>query len=188
MSVFSMLSSVTSSTERFSIRFRSCRRLQKRGGLKNRLARIQATERFVPLTIGYANIYIYYIYIRLCFLTFLRQHALGSALRGFDALRTVRAAFDNGWGIIIDTPSPTDGDAVTASDIAKRTIMNKIDQGEHEHEVERTDTILAGIAVQYVRDRSTMGIIVFTDNKPVGRASRTQSRRTGTRAQSQLTD
>jgi len=27
--------------------------------LKNRLARIQATERFVPLTIGYANIYIY---------------------------------------------------------------------------------------------------------------------------------
>jgi len=35
-----------------------------------------------------------------------------------------------------------------------------------EHEVEKTDTILAGLAIQYVRDRSTSGVIVLTDDKP----------------------
>ena len=35
-----------------------------------------------------------------------------------------------------------------------------------EHEVKKTDTILAGLAIQYVRDRSTSGVIVLTDDKP----------------------
>lgn len=76
----------------------------------------------------------------------------------------VRTALDEGWATIIDAPSPTDGDAVAASDIAKRTIANETDQAEHE--VEKTDAILAGLAIQYIRDRSTVGVIVLTDDKP----------------------
>ncbi|MDB9300316.1 MULTISPECIES: hypothetical protein [Halorubrum] len=76
----------------------------------------------------------------------------------------VRTALDEGWATIIDAPSPTDGDAVAASDIAKRTIANETDQPEHE--VEKTDAILAGLAIQHVRDRSTAGVIVLTDDKP----------------------
>ncbi|ELY63563.1 hypothetical protein [Natrinema versiforme] len=76
----------------------------------------------------------------------------------------VRTALDEGWAEIIDAPSPTDGDAVAASDIAKRTIANET--GQAEHEVEKTDAILAGLAIQYVRDRSPGGIIVLTDDKP----------------------
>jgi len=76
----------------------------------------------------------------------------------------VRTALDEGWATIIDAPSPTDGDAVAASDIAKRTIANETDQPEHE--VEKTDAILAGLAIQYVRDRSSEGVVVLTDDKP----------------------
>ena len=61
-------------------------------------------------------------------------------------------------------PSPTGGDAVAASDIARRTIANETDQAEHE--IEKTDAILAGLAIQYVRDRSTTGVIVLTDDQP----------------------
>jgi len=76
----------------------------------------------------------------------------------------VQAALDEGWAEIIDAPSPTDGDAVAASDIAARTIANET--GKPEHEVEKTDAILAGLAIQYVRDRSTAGVVVLTDDKP----------------------
>jgi len=76
----------------------------------------------------------------------------------------VRTALDEGWATIIDAPSPTDGDAVAASDIAKRTIANETDQAEHE--VEKTDAVLAGLAIQYVRDRETAGVVVLTDDKP----------------------
>lgn len=76
----------------------------------------------------------------------------------------VRTALDEGWAEIIDAPSPTDGDAVAASDIATRTIANET--GKPEHEVEKTDAILAGLAIQYVRDCSTECVIVLTDDKP----------------------
>jgi hypothetical protein len=76
----------------------------------------------------------------------------------------VRTALEEGWAEVIDAPSPTDGDAVAASDIARRTIASET--GQPEHEVEKTDTILAGIAIQYVRDRSPAGVIVLTDDKP----------------------
>ncbi|MFC6763946.1 hypothetical protein [Natrinema soli] len=76
----------------------------------------------------------------------------------------VRTALDEGWAEIIDAPSPTDGDAVAASDIATRTIANET--GKPEHEVEKTDAILAGLAIQYVRDRSTERVVVLTDDKP----------------------
>ena len=76
----------------------------------------------------------------------------------------VRTALDEGWAEIIEAPPPTDGDAVAASDIATRTIANET--GKPEHEVEKTDAILAGLAIQYVRDRSTESVVVLTDDKP----------------------
>ncbi|TYL37267.1 hypothetical protein CV102_18350 [Natronococcus pandeyae] len=76
----------------------------------------------------------------------------------------VQTALDEGWAEMIDAPSPTDGDAVEASDIATRTIANET--GKPEHEVEKTDAILAGLAIQYVRDRSTAGVVVLTNDKP----------------------
>lgn len=76
----------------------------------------------------------------------------------------VQIALEEGWAEVIDAPAPTDGDAVAASDIARRTIANET--GRPEHEVEKTDTILAGLAIQFCRDRSTAGVIVLTDDKP----------------------
>ena len=76
----------------------------------------------------------------------------------------VRTALDEEWAKIIDAPSPTDGDAVAASDIARRTIASETTKAEHE--VEKTDAILAGLAIQYVRDHSTTGVVVLTDDQP----------------------
>ena len=76
----------------------------------------------------------------------------------------IRTALDEGWAEIIDAPSPTDGEAVAASDIARRTIANET--GQAEHEVEKTDAILAGLAIQYVRDYAPSGVVVLTDDKP----------------------
>jgi hypothetical protein len=76
----------------------------------------------------------------------------------------VQTALDEGWAEIIDAPSPTNGDAVAASDIATRTIANET--GKPEHEVEKADAILAGLAIQYVRERSTESVVVLTDDKP----------------------
>ena len=71
----------------------------------------------------------------------------------------VRTAIEEGWAEIIEAPDPTDGDAVAASDIARRTIANETDQAEHE--VEKTDTILAGLVIQYVRDRAPTTVVVL---------------------------
>jgi len=76
----------------------------------------------------------------------------------------VRTALDEGWAEIIDAPSPTDGDAVAASDIARRTIASETTKDEHD--VEKTDAILAGLVIQYVRDRSTTEVVVLTDDQP----------------------
>ena len=73
-------------------------------------------------------------------------------------------ALEEGWAEVINAPAPTDGDAVAASDIARRTIANET--GRPEHEIEKADAILAGLAIQYLRDRSTAGVTVLTDDKP----------------------
>lgn len=76
----------------------------------------------------------------------------------------VRTALDEGWAEIIDPPAPTDGDAVAASDIARRTIASET--GQAEHEIEKTDVILAGLAIQYVKAYATASVVVLTDDKP----------------------
>lgn len=92
----------------------------------------------------------------------LPQRVIGEL--GGRASNRVRAALDEGWAEIIEAPSPTESDAVIASDIARRTIASET--GQAEHEVEKTDAILAGLAIQYAHDRSTTGVIVLTDDKP----------------------
>jgi len=92
----------------------------------------------------------------------LPQRVIGE-LGGRDTTR-VQAALDEGCAEIIEAPDPTDGDAVAASDITRRTIADKTEKLEHE--VEKTDTILAGLAIQYIRNRTTPGVIVLTDDKP----------------------
>ncbi|WP_257300559.1 hypothetical protein [Haloarchaeobius sp. FL176] len=76
----------------------------------------------------------------------------------------VRTALDDGWAEIIEATPPTDGDAVAASDIARRTIASETNRAEHE--VEKTDAILAGLAIQYVRDHSPSTVVVLTDDNP----------------------
>ncbi|SEQ01435.1 hypothetical protein [Natrinema salaciae] len=76
----------------------------------------------------------------------------------------VRTALNEGWAEIIDAPVPTDGDAVAASDIARRTIASET--GQAEHAVEKTDTIIAGLVVQYVRDHTATDVVVLTDDRP----------------------
>jgi hypothetical protein len=80
----------------------------------------------------------------------------------------IRTAVSEGWAEIIDPPAPTDAAAMRASDIARWTIADET--GQPEHEVEKTDTILAGLAIQYVRDSATTDVTVLTDDKPAAKA------------------
>ena len=89
----------------------------------------------------------------------------------------VRTALDEEWAKIIDAPSPTDGDAVAASDIARRTIANETDQAEHE--VEKTDTILAGLAIQHILRvlinlQTELGVPRARETKTAPKTGRTQ--------------
>jgi hypothetical protein len=76
----------------------------------------------------------------------------------------VQTALDEGWAEIVDAPDVEDGDALAASDIARRTIASET--GTPEHEVEKADTVLAGLAVQYLRDRPVESLVVLTDDIP----------------------
>ncbi len=69
---------------------------------------------------------------------------------------------------IIDAPDPIDGDTVAANDIARQIVANTT--GKSEHEDEKTDTIPEGLSIQYLRDRSTSGVIVLTNDKPAQKA------------------
>lgn len=83
----------------------------------------------------------------------------------------IQRALDEEWAEVVDAPSPQDADAITASDIARRVIANKT--GQPEHEVEKTDTILAGLVVQYLRDTGVTDVVVLTDDIPAKRGIET---------------
>jgi len=53
---------------------------------------------------------------------------MSSEVGGRDTYR-IQTALDEGWAEIIDAPDPTDGDAVAASDIARRTIAHWLHGG-----------------------------------------------------------
>lgn len=76
-----------------------------------------------------------------------------------------QTAIDEGWAIIVEPPPIQQSDATTARDIARRTIASRDEMAEHE--VETTDPVLAGLAVEYVTRRAASdGIIaVITDDR-----------------------
>jgi esterase/lipase superfamily enzyme len=83
----------------------------------------------------------------------------------------VRTALEDGWVEVVDAPPIRDADAVTASDIARRTMAETT--GRPEHQIEKTDTILAGLAIQYLRDTENRSVVVITDDVPAKRGIET---------------
>lgn len=76
--------------------------------------------------------------------------------------KPVQQALEEGWAEIVDAPAITDGDAMQASDIPRRTIASLTDQPDHD--VEKADTIFAGLAVQYLREQAVSDVVVLTDD------------------------
>lgn len=75
----------------------------------------------------------------------------------------IRTALDEEWIEIVDAPPIRDADAVNASDIARRTMA--AETGRPEHEIEKTDTILAGIVIQSLKETDAKRAVVITDDK-----------------------
>jgi hypothetical protein len=59
-------------------------------------------------------------------------------------------------------PAPTDSDAVSAMDFARRDIANQ--SGKDEHEVEKADTVFAGLAIEYLKRDASESVVVLTDD------------------------
>lgn len=87
--------------------------------------------------------------------------------------RRLTTALEEGWAEIVSAPSLTATEAVTAMDRARRTIAKITERDEHD--VEKADTVFAGLAVQYLAlgdDRVT----VLTDDGPATAAIETAVR------------
>jgi len=78
----------------------------------------------------------------------------------------VDRAVEEGWAERIDPPSPTDPDAVNAMDYVRREIADRTEKDEHE--VEKADTALAGLAVEYLK-RTDRPVAVLTDDRVAAR-------------------
>lgn len=79
----------------------------------------------------------------------------------------VERAVDEGWAERVDPPSPTDPDAVNAMDFVRREIARRT--GTDEHDVEKADTALAGLAVEYLK-RTGDPVAVVTDDRVAAQA------------------
>jgi hypothetical protein len=73
----------------------------------------------------------------------------------------IETALSAGWVEIADPLNRTDGDVVAATDIARRTIASET--GRPEHEIEKADTTLAGLAVQFARHHSEPVVVATND-------------------------
>jgi hypothetical protein len=60
-------------------------------------------------------------------------------------------AQDEGWAKVVAAPTVSHNKATTAQDIVRRAIASKSAQKD-EHDVEKADTVFAGIAVEYLLD------------------------------------
>lgn len=90
--------------------------------------------------------------------------------RGYETLpdheeKLYQTAIDESWATIVEAPPIQQSDATIARDIARRTIASRDEKPEHE--VETTDPVLAGLAVEYVTQGAVAdGIIaVITDDR-----------------------
>lgn len=82
-----------------------------------------------------------------------------SSMRSADRIDT---AVEGGWAELVDPPEPTASDAISAMDVVRRYIADRT--GQDEHEVEKADTVFAGLAIQYLRERADT-VVVLTDDK-----------------------
>jgi len=82
-------------------------------------------------------------------------------------------ALDEGWAEVVSAPPLTANEAVTAADQARRTIAEIT--GKDEHDVEKADTIFAGLTVQYL-SLGDNRVTVLTDDGPATRAIKTAVR------------
>lgn len=76
-------------------------------------------------------------------------------------------ALDEGWATVVNPPEPTSGPAIAAMDHVRRHIAHET--GADEHDVEKADTVFAGLAVEYLC-RGTEQVTVLTDDGPAKRA------------------
>jgi hypothetical protein len=74
----------------------------------------------------------------------------------------VDTAVEEEWATVVDPPSPTQGDAVNAMDFVRREIARQT--GKDEHEVEKADTVFAGLAIEYLQRRGN-DVVVLTDDR-----------------------
>jgi hypothetical protein len=79
----------------------------------------------------------------------------------------VETAVEEGWAERIDSPSPTHADAM---DFVRREIANQT--GTDEHEVEKADTVFAGLAVEFLKTRDAP-VAVLTDDRVAANAIET---------------
>lgn len=86
----------------------------------------------------------------------------------------VERAVEEGWAERIDPPSPTDPEAVDAMDFVRQEIASQTDKDEHE--VEKADTALAGLAVEFLNE-SDRPVAVLTDDRIAARAIETGTAR-----------
>lgn len=83
--------------------------------------------------------------------------------------RRLSTAVDEGWAEVVSPPDPTSSHAVDAIDRARRELANQT--GSDEHEVEKADTMFAGLAVEYLH-RGDEQVSMVTDDGPAATAIR----------------
>ena len=88
----------------------------------------------------------------------------------------VEHAVENGWAELVEPPSPTHSAAVAAMDTVRREIARRSDKDEHE--VEKADTVLAGLAIEF-HQRRDADVFVLTDDRVAGAAIRQAVRQQG---------
>lgn len=74
----------------------------------------------------------------------------------------VETAVEEGWAERIEPPSPSHADAVDAMDFVRREIARRT--GRNDHEVEKADTVFAGLAVEFLQARDAP-VAVLTDDR-----------------------
>lgn len=74
----------------------------------------------------------------------------------------VNVAVEEGWATIVDPPSPSHGDAVAAMDFVRREIARRSEKDEHE--VEKADTVFAGLAIEFLQ-QGNQWVVVLTDDR-----------------------
>lgn len=74
----------------------------------------------------------------------------------------LETAVDEGWATIVDPPEPTASAAISAMDSVRQYIADQT--GADEHDVEKADTVFAGLAIEYI-EQGHSTVIVLTDDK-----------------------